>query len=73
MTVKQGNTLTVCILTFQLNQGMCILGYVQMNSTHSGHFSLFILLVDYTPSLQLAIEDVFEARVHDFIYGHMRS
>jgi len=36
--------LTVCILTFQLNQGTCILGCVQMDSTHSGHLLLLILV-----------------------------
>ena len=44
LTVKHGNTLTVCILIFQLNQGTCILGYVQMNSTHSGHLLILILV-----------------------------
>ena len=32
--MKPGNTLTVCILTFQLNQGTCVLGCVYMDSTH---------------------------------------
>jgi hypothetical protein len=44
LTVKPGNTLTVCILTFQLNQGTCILGCVQTDSTHSGHLLLLILV-----------------------------
>jgi len=43
LTVKPGNTLIVCILTFQLNQGTCILGCVQTDSTHSGHLLLFYL------------------------------
>jgi hypothetical protein len=42
--VKPRNTLTVCILTFQLNQGTCVLGYVQTDSTHSGHLLPFILV-----------------------------
>jgi hypothetical protein len=32
LTAKHENTLTVCILTFQLNQGTFILGCVQMDS-----------------------------------------
>jgi hypothetical protein len=28
------------------------------------------MLDDYTYGLQLAIEDVYEAKVHVFIYGH---
>jgi hypothetical protein len=44
LTVKRGNTLTVCILTFQLNQGTCVLGCVQMDLTHLGHL-LFLILV----------------------------
>jgi hypothetical protein len=43
--VKHGNTLTVCILTFQQNQETCILGYVQTNSIYSGHLLLLILVV----------------------------
>jgi hypothetical protein len=39
-----GNTLTVCILTFQLNQGTCILGCGMTDSTHLGHLPLFILI-----------------------------
>jgi len=41
---EAGNTLTVCILTFQLNQVTCVLGCVQMDSTHSGHLLLLILV-----------------------------
>jgi hypothetical protein len=41
---KHGNTLTVCILTFQLNQETCVLGCVQTDSTHSGHLLLLILV-----------------------------
>ena len=44
LTVKHGNALTVCILTFQLNQGMSVLGCVQMDSTHLGHLVLPILV-----------------------------
>jgi hypothetical protein len=44
LTAKPGNTLTICILTFQLNQGTCVLGCVQMDSTHSGHLLLLILV-----------------------------
>jgi len=29
---------------FQLNQGTCVLDCVQMDSTHSGHFLLLILV-----------------------------
>jgi hypothetical protein len=43
-TAKHGNTITVCILTFQLNKQICILGYVQTDSTHSGHLLLLILV-----------------------------
>jgi hypothetical protein len=43
-TVKRGNSLTVCILTFKLNQGMCVLGCVQTDSTHLGHLLLLILV-----------------------------
>jgi len=38
------NTLIVCILTFQMNQGKCVLGCVQTDSTHSGHLLLLILV-----------------------------
>ena len=44
LTSKRGNTLTMCILTFQLNQGMCVLGCVQTDSTHLGHLLLLILV-----------------------------
>ena len=44
LTAKRGNTLIVCILTFQLNQGTCVLGCVQTNSTHLGHLLLLILV-----------------------------
>jgi len=67
------NTLTVCILTFQLNQGTCILGCVQTNSTYSGHLLLLILVGDHTHGLQLATKDVYEVEVHVFIYCDTRS
>jgi len=38
------NALTVFILTFQLNQGMCVLGCVQTDSTHLGHLLLLIFV-----------------------------
>jgi len=41
---KHWNTLTMCILTFQLNQGTCVLSCVQTDSTHSGHLLLLILV-----------------------------
>jgi hypothetical protein len=41
---KRGNSLTVCILNFQLNQGMCVLGCVQTDSTHLGNLLLPILV-----------------------------
>jgi len=44
LTVKHENTLTICILTFQLNQRTCFLGYAQTDSIHSGHL-LFLILV----------------------------
>jgi len=44
LTTKHGNTLTMCILTFQLNQGTCVLGCVQTDSTHLGHLLLLILV-----------------------------
>jgi hypothetical protein len=44
LMVKPGNTLTVSILTFQLNQGTCVLSCVQTDSTHSGHLLLLILV-----------------------------
>jgi hypothetical protein len=44
LTAKYGNILTVCILTFQLNQGMCVLSCVQMDSTYLGHLLLLILV-----------------------------
>ena len=44
LTAKRGNSLTMCILTFQLNPGMCVLGCVQTDSTHLGHLLLFILV-----------------------------
>jgi hypothetical protein len=43
-TAKHGNALIVFILTFQLNQGMCVLGCVQTDSTHLGHLLLLILV-----------------------------
>jgi len=43
-TAKHENTLTVCILTFQLNQETCVLGCVQTDFTHSGHLLLLILV-----------------------------
>ena len=51
LMAKPGNTLIVCILTFQLNQGTCVLGCVQTDSTHSGHLLLFILVGGHTNSL----------------------
>jgi hypothetical protein len=44
LTAKHGNILTVCILTFQLNQGTCVLSCVQTDSTHSGHLLLPIIV-----------------------------
>jgi hypothetical protein len=44
LTAKRRNTLTLCIITFQLNQGTCVLGCVQTNSIHSGHLLLLILV-----------------------------
>jgi len=44
LTAKYGNTLTVCILTFQLNQEMCVLGCVHTDSTHSSHLLLLIIV-----------------------------
>ena len=44
LTTKHENTLIVCILTFQLNQGTYILGFVQTDSTNSGHLLLLILI-----------------------------
>jgi hypothetical protein len=44
LMVKHRNILTVCILTFKLNQGTCVLGCVQTDSTHSGHLLLLILI-----------------------------
>jgi len=41
---KHGNPLTICILTFQLNQGTCVLSCVQTDLTHSGHLLLLILV-----------------------------
>jgi hypothetical protein len=42
--VKCGNIFTMCILTFQLNQGMCILDYIETDSIHLGHLLLLILV-----------------------------
>ena len=44
LTEKHENTLTVCIITFHLNQGTCVFDCVQMDSTHSGHLLLLILV-----------------------------
>jgi len=44
LKAKHGNTLTVCILTFHLNQGTCVLDYVQTDSTYSSHLLLLILV-----------------------------
>jgi hypothetical protein len=44
LMVKHRNTLIVCILSFQWNQWMCILGYVHTNSIHSSHLMLLILV-----------------------------
>jgi hypothetical protein len=44
LMAKHGNTLIVCILTFQLNQWMRILGCVQTDSTHPGYLLLLILV-----------------------------
>jgi hypothetical protein len=44
LMVKHGNTLAMCILIFQLNQGRCVLGYVQTDATYSGHLLLLILV-----------------------------
>jgi hypothetical protein len=45
LMAKHGNTLTVCILTFQLNQGTCILGFVyrQIQPIRVIYCSLFLL------------------------------
>jgi len=43
--------------------------YKQIQSIRVICYSLF-MLDDYTYGLQLAIEDVYEAKVHVFIYGH---
>jgi hypothetical protein len=48
---KHGNTLIVCILTFQLNQGTCILGCVQTDSTHRVICCSLFLLAGYTDGL----------------------
>jgi len=42
--VKCGNIFTMCILTFQLNQGMCILDYIETDSIHLDHLLLLILV-----------------------------
>jgi hypothetical protein len=44
LTVKHVNTLTVSILTFQLNQGTCVLGYIQTDSIHSRYFLVLIFV-----------------------------
>jgi hypothetical protein len=43
--------------------------YRQIQSIWVIHCFLF-MLAGYTNDLQLAIMDVYEARVHIFIYGH---
>jgi hypothetical protein len=42
--VKSENILIWCILSFQWNQEMFILGYVQTNLIHLDHLLLFILV-----------------------------
>ena len=44
LTVKHENTLIVYIITFQLNQGTCVLSCAQMDSTHLSHLLLLILV-----------------------------
>ena len=42
LIVMHVNTLTVYILSFQQNQGMCVLSYVLTDLIHSGHLMLLI-------------------------------
>jgi len=73
LTAKHGNVLIVFILTFQLNQGMCVLGCVQIDLTHLGHLLLFILVGrSYSQFITYHRECVW-AGVHVFIYCHTRS
>ena len=73
LTAKRENTLTVCILTFQLNQGTCVLGCVPTDSTHSGHLLLLILVGRSYSWFITCHWNVYEIGVHVFIYYHTRS
>jgi hypothetical protein len=42
--VKPETTLTLCILKFQRRLGISVLGYIHINSIHSGHLLLLILV-----------------------------
>jgi len=65
LMVKLGNTLAMCIFSFQWRQGTLVLGYVYTNSIHSSYLLLFILVGRWYSRLQLAT-------VYVFIYGHTR-
>ena len=71
LKAKHRNTLTVCILTFQLNQETCVLGYVQTDLTHSGHL-LLLILVGRSYSRFITCHP-YEVGFHVFIHYHTRS
>jgi hypothetical protein len=58
---------------FQLNHGTYVLHCIQMDSTHSGHLLLLILVGRSYSWFITCHRDVYEAGVHVFIYGHTRS
>ena len=71
--MKPKNILIWCILNFHWNQGTYILCYVQINSIHSGHLLLLILVGWWYSQFTTYHRNVYEAGFHVFIYGHTRS
>ena len=73
LIAKSGNTLTVSILSFQWNKKTCVLGYIQIDSIHSGHLLLLILVGQwYSRFITYHQGCVWGQSLFIFIYCHTR-
>jgi hypothetical protein len=70
---EAGSNLIECILSFQWNHEMYILGYVQWIQSIWVIFYILFLLDDDTHGSQLSTRDVYETKVHVLIYSHTWS